>query len=211
VKIAKELGADVSVLGGATMNPSVKDLLVAVNKVLAPVVYLMPNDKNIMLAAKEVDALTDKRVVVVPTRTVADGVAALFAMVNRPDDPNIKPDDLLSESLVVGSGSIFRAGRDAEIGGVAVERNQLVGALEARDGSAERLVEGADPTAIALAMVRAATDTDPSLITLYYGHARRRNEAEELAAALKAQFPTASVEAYYGGQPTSDYVVSIER
>lgn len=210
-KIFKELGTDVVVIGGATMNPSVKDLLVAVDKVLAPVVYLMPNDKNIMLAAKEVDALTDKRVVVVPTRTVADGVAALFAMVNRPDDPNIEADDLLAESLVVGSGSIFRAGRDAEIGGVSVERNQLVGALEARDGSAERLVEGADATAIALAMVRAATDADPSLITLYYGHARRRNEAEGLAAALKAGFPTASVEAYYGGQPTSDYVVSIER
>jgi dihydroxyacetone kinase-like predicted kinase len=210
-KIFKELGADVVVIGGATMNPSVKDLLVAVNKVLAPVVYLMPNDKNIMLAAKEVDALTDKRVVVVPTRTVADGVAALFAMVNRPDDPNVTADDVLAESLVVGSGSIFRAGRDAEIGGVAVERNQLVGALEARDGSTERLVEGADATAIALAMVRAATEADPSLITLYYGHARRRNEAEGLAAALKARFPTASVEAYYGGQPTSDYVVSIER
>ncbi|HEV2908627.1 MAG TPA: DAK2 domain-containing protein, partial [Candidatus Eremiobacteraceae bacterium] len=207
-KIFKELGADVVVIGGATMNPSVKDLLVAVDKVLAPVVYLMPNDKNIMLAAKEVDALTDKRVVVVPARTVADGVAALFALVNRPDDPNVTADEVLAESLVVGSGSIFRAGRDAEIGGVAVERNQLVGALEARDGSAERLVEGADPTAIALAMVRAATDTDPSLITLYYGHARRRNEAEDLAAALKARFPTASVEAYYGGQPTSDYVVS---
>jgi dihydroxyacetone kinase-like predicted kinase len=210
-KIFKELGADVVVIGGATMNPSVKDLLVAVNKVLAPVVYLMPNDKNIMLAAKEVDALTDKRVVVVPARTVADGVAALFALVNRPDDPNVTADEVLAESLVVGSGSIFRAGRDAEIGGVAVERNQLVGALEARNGSAERLVEGADATAIALAMVRAATDADPSLITLYYGHARRRNEAEGLAAALKARFPTASVEAYYGGQPTSDYVVSIER
>jgi len=210
-KIFKELGADVVVIGGATMNPSVKDLLVAANKVLAPVVYLMPNDKNIMLAAKEVDALTDKRVVVVPTRTVADGIAALFGLLNRPDDPAVTPDEALAGSVVAGSGSIFRAGRDAQIGGVAVERNQLVGALEARDGQAERLVEGADAAAIAVAMVRGSITSDPSLITLYYGHARRRKEAEAIAHTLKETFPSSAVEAYYGGQPTSDYVVSIER
>ncbi len=210
-KIFKELGADVVVIGGATMNPSVKDLLVAANKVLAPVVYLMPNDKNIVLAAKEVDALTDKRVVVVPTRTVADGIAALFGLLNRPDDPAVTPDEALAGSVVAGSGSIFRAGRDAQIGGVAVERNQLVGALEARDGQTERLVEGADAAAIAVAMVHGSVTSDPSLITLYYGHARRRKEAEAIAHTLKETFPASAVEAYYGGQPTSDYVVSIER
>jgi DAK2 domain fusion protein YloV len=210
-KIFKELGTDVVVFGGASMNPSVKDLLVAVNKVLAPVVYLMPNDKNIMLAAKEVGGLTEKRVVVVPTRTVADGIAALFAMLNRPDDANLTPETLVADSPVAGSGSIFRAGRDAEIGGVAVRRNELVGALEARDGKAERLVEGADAPAIAVAMVRDAAGSDPSLVTLYYGHARKRGEAEAVADALKGAFPSVSVEAYYGGQPTSDYVISIER
>ncbi|MBV8222171.1 MAG: DAK2 domain-containing protein [Candidatus Eremiobacteraeota bacterium] len=210
-KIFKELGADVVVIGGATMNPSVKDLLVAVNKVLAPVVYLLPNDKNIMLAAKEVGALTERRVVVLPTPTVADGVAAMFGLLNRPDDPNVAPEDALANSLVAGSGSIFRAGRDAEIGGVAVKRNALVGALEARNGNAERLVEGADAPAIAVAMVKASVHADPSLVTLYYGHARRRKEAEAMAQTLKEQFPSAAVEAYYGGQPTSDYVISIER
>ncbi|MBV8170709.1 MAG: DAK2 domain-containing protein [Candidatus Eremiobacteraeota bacterium] len=210
-KIFKELGADVVVIGGATMNPSVKDLLVAVNKVLAPVVYLLPNDKNIMLAAKEVDALTERRIVVLPTPTVADGVAAMFGLLNHPDDPNVSADQALADSMVAGSGSIFRAGRDAQIGGVSVTRNELVGALEGRNGHAERLVEGPDAAAIAVAMVRASVESDPSLVTLYYGHARRRKEAEAIAQTLKAQFPSASVEAYYGGQPTSDYVISIER
>jgi len=210
-KIFKELGADVVVIGGATMNPSVKDLLVAVNKVLAPVVYLLPNDKNIMLAAKEVDALTERRVVVLPTSTVADGVAAMFGLLNHPDDPAVSANDALADSMVAGSGSIFRAGRDAEIGGVSVKRNELVGALEARDGQPERLVEGPDAAAIAVAMVKASVSTEPSLVTLYYGHARRRKEAEGIAQTLKAQFPAASIEAYYGGQPTSDYVISIER
>src|SRR5690348_270856 len=115
-KICKELGADVTVLGGATMNPSVKDLLVAVNKVLAPVVYLLPNDKNTVMAAKEVGSLTDRKVVVVPTKTVVDGVAALFALLNRADQPDVAPDDVLAESEIVASGSIFPAGRDAEMG-----------------------------------------------------------------------------------------------
>ena len=210
-KIFKELGADVVVIGGATMNPSVKDILVAVNKVLAPVVYLLPNDKNIMLAAKEVDALTERRVVVLPTSTVADGVAAMFGLLNHPDDPAVSANDALADSMVAGSGSIFRAGRDAEIGGVSVKRNELVGALEARNGQPEQLVEGPDAAAIAVAMVKASVSTEPSLVTLYYGHARRRKEAEGIAQTLKAQFPAASIEAYYGGQPTSDYVISIER
>jgi uncharacterized protein len=210
-KIFKELGADVVVMGGATMNPSVKDLLVAVNKVLAPVVYLLPNDKNVILAAKEVDALTERSVVVVPTRTVADGIAAMFGLLSRPDDAGVSPDDALAASTVIGSGSIFRAGRDAEIGGVAVERNQLVGAIESRNGQAERLVKGEAAADIAVAMVRETAGEHPSLITLYYGHTRKRKEAEGMAEALKAVYPAAAVEAYYGGQPTSDYVISIER
>jgi len=72
-------------------------------------------------------------------------------------------------------------------------------------------VEGPDAAAIAVAMVKASVSTEPSLVTLYYGHSRRRKEAEDIAQTLKAQFPAASVEAYYGGQPTSDYVISIER
>ena len=121
MKIVKELGADVSVLGGATMNPSVKDLLVAVNKVLAPVVYLLPNDKNVILSAREVGALTARKVVVVPTRTMPDGIAALFALLNIAADAQPAPEELLAESTVAVSGSIFAAGRDASIGGVAAQ------------------------------------------------------------------------------------------
>ena len=210
-KIFKELGADVVVIGGASMNPSVKDLLVSVNKVLAPIVYLLPNDKNIVLAASEVDALTERQVIVVPTRTVADGIAAMFGLLGRPDDPTVTPQAVLEASPIAGSGSIFRAGRDAEIGGVAVKRNQLVGAMESRNGRAEHLVEGTDAAAIAVAMVRDAAGPDASLITLYYGHARKRKEAEAVVETLRNAFPAATVEAYYGGQPSSDYVISIER
>ena len=210
-KICKELGADVTVFGGATMNPSVKDLLVAVDKVLAPIVYLLPNDKNTVLAAKEVDKLTERTVIVIPTRTVVDGVAALFALLNRGDDPEISPDDVLAESGIVASGSIFAAGRDAEMAGVAVRKSQLVGALDGRNGHAETLVAGPDAPSIAVAMVRAADAGDAGLATIYYGSGRKLKDAEDVASVLKSAYPTMAVETYYGGQPTSDYVISVER
>lgn len=210
-KISKELGADVTVLGGATMNPSVKDLLVAVDKVLAPVVYLLPNDKNVVLAAKEVDRLTDRKVVVVPTRTVADGIAALFALLNRPEDKDVSADEILGESQVVASGAIFAAGRDAALGGVAVRKSQLIGALDGRNGTPEKLVAGADPAAIAIAMIKAADAAGASLTTIYYGGARKLKDAEDLAESLQSAYPSMQIETYYGGQPTSDFVISIER
>ena len=210
-KISKELGADVTVLGGATMNPSVKDLVVAVDKVLAPVVYLLPNDKNVILAANQVGELTDRKVVVVPTRTVADGVAALFALVNRSEDATPAPDEIAAESQVVASGTIFQAGRDAELGGVAVKRSQLVGALDARDGKPDTLVAGADAGSIAVAMIASAAAGGASLATIYYGAWRKLRDAEEVAAVIVRAYPSMTVETYYGGQPTSDFVISIER
>lgn len=210
-KICKELGADVTVMGGATMNPSVRDLLVAVDRVLAPVVYLLPNDKNIILAAKEVGALTKRKVVVVPTRTVVDGVSALFALVNRPDDATVSADALLGESTIVASGSIFTAGRDVEMGGVAVRKSQLVGALDARNDKPDALIGGNDAAQIAVSMVRAARADRASLVTLYYGGGRKLKDAEAIAQALTATYPSLAVETYYGGQPTSDFVISIER
>src|SRR5215469_4894196 len=210
-KISKELGADVTVLGGATMNPSVKDLLVAVNKVLAPVVYLLPNDKNVVLAAREVGKLTDREVVVIPTRTVVDGVAALFALVNLPEDATPTPEEIAGESQIVASGTIFLAGRDAEMGGVAVKRSQLVGALDARNGTSDSLVAGADAPSIAVAMISSADAGDASLATIYYGGGRKLKDAEEIASVIHQAYPSMTVETYYGGQPTSDFVISVER
>jgi len=210
-KISKELGADVTVLGGATMNPSVKDLLVAVNKVLAPVVYLLPNDKNVVLAARQVGELTDRKVVVVPTRTVVDGVAALFSLVNLPEDATPTAEDIAGQSQIVASGTIFQAGRDAEMGGVAVKRSQLVGALDARNGTADTLVAGADAPSIAVAMIASAGAGDAGLATIYYGGGRKLKDAEDIAGVIHEAYPSMTVETYYGGQPTSDFVISIER
>jgi len=210
-KICKELGADVTVFGGATMNPSVKDLLVAVNKVLAPVVYLFPNDKNVIAAARAVQPLTDRTVVVVPTRSISDGIAALFGLLAEPADQTTDPERLLAQTTLVASGSVVRAGRDATFGGTSVKQGELMGAVDARDGKPESIIKGKDATAILLAMVREAGPEDVSLVTVYYGSVRKLKDAETLAQALQAAYPKTAVEVYYGGQTASDYVISIER
>ncbi|HXW51097.1 MAG TPA: DAK2 domain-containing protein [Candidatus Acidoferrales bacterium] len=210
-KICKELGADVTVFGGRTMNPSVKDLLVAVNKVLAPVIYLFPNDKNVIAAAKEVQSLTDRTVIVVPTKSISDGIAALFGLLNEPPDQPADPDKLVAATTLVASGSIVRAGRDATFAGKTVKRGELMGALDARNGRPESIVKGPDTTAIVGSMVREAGASSASLITIYYGSVRKLKDAEALAQALQAAYPKTAVEVYYGGQAASDYVISIER
>jgi dihydroxyacetone kinase-like predicted kinase len=130
---------------------------------------------------------------------------------NKPQDTEIVPDDLAAESSVAASGSIFAAGRDAEIGGVAVKKHQLVGSLDARNGHPEKLVEGSDAAGIAIALVREGGENDAQLTTLYYGAGRKLKDAETLADSVRAAYPKMAVEVYYGGQPSSDYVVCIER
>jgi uncharacterized protein len=210
-KICKELGADVTVSGGRSMNPSVKDLLVAVNSVLAPTVYLFPNDANVIAAACEVQALTDRKVVVVPTQSIAEGIAALFGLLKEPDQTPSDTERILSESSLLASGAIVRAGRDATFCGESVKRGELFGALDAMNGKPKAIVKGPDATAIAASMVREAHATDASLITVYYGSVRKLKDAETVAAALRGAYPRSAVEVYYGGQAGSDYVISIER
>lgn len=208
-KICKELGADVTVLGGRTMNPSVKDLLVAVNHVLAPTVYLFPNDANIIPAARELPSLTERLVVVVPTQSVAEGIAALFGVLNAPQGTEIDVGKLLRESTLIASGSIFRAGRDTTFRGVTTKRGQLIGALDARDSKPQAIVTGPDAASIASSMV-AESASEASLITIYYGSVRKLKDAQVLAKALRTAYPKTAVEVYYGGQDSSDYVLSIE-
>ncbi len=210
-KICKELGADVTVLGGATKNPSVKDLLVAVRNVLAPVVYLFANDKNVVLAANEAAQLAEQRVIVVPTASVSAGIAALFTLLNHEPADIVPADTLTAETTLVSSGAIFKAGRDCRLNGISVKRGQLIGSTDPGGGEPERLVGGENALGILRAIIDRAVDKQPSLLTLYYGSVRKLKDAEALAESVRAAYPQLSVEVYYGGQTTSDYVMSLER
>jgi len=202
-RIVRELGADVTIPVPAGANPSVEDLLIGVNASLAQTVYLLPNDPNVALAAREVPALSGKTVIVAPTRDPVAGLAMLLRLggIEAP----LEAGELTAALDAVRSASVFFAGKDTSVGGVAVTK----GAPTAAFGKA--LVTGAtmaDVIATAAAELGAA---DGGLVTLYYGGSQKERDAQKHAALLDERFAGVEVQYYYGGQPGIEYWISVER
>ena len=199
-RIAKELGAEVTV--GGEKNPSVRDLLLAVNKTLSNDVYLFVNDKNVALAAKEVVKLTDKRVHLIPTVDIVGGIAGLFAIKANGSAPSEV--DLLSSIARVRSAQVFFAGKDASLGGTSVSKGKpaasYAGALFAKESLSQTAAD----------VVAAMGAPAGGLVTLYYGGAQKEKDAARLADELGAVFPDADVEYYYGGMKNAEYWISLD-
>jgi len=200
-RIARELGAEVTVAGDK--NPSVRDLLLAVNKTLGNDVYLFVNDKNVALAAAEVTKLTDKRLHVIPTVDIIGGIAGLFAM-RSAHDGAISDDALTSAASRVASAQLFFAGKDATVSGAAVAKGKPAAIVSGELFSAETL---ADAATLAL---RAMGASQGGLVTLYYGGAQKERDAQRLAEELSAVFSDADVEYYYGGMKNAEYWISLD-
>jgi len=202
--IARELGAEVAVLA-LDANPSVRELLLAVNSSLASRVYLLANDPNVALAAKEVAALAERETIVVPTRDVPGGFAALLELSSAGEDRLPEVDDLLAAAARLRTATAFFAGKDSQFGGILLKR----GAPAANVGG-----ELLHAETIQLAVVQAALVLDAAqggLLTVYYGGAQKERDARALAETLREQFPSLEVEYYYGGQRNGEYVISLER
>jgi DAK2 domain fusion protein YloV len=202
-RIVRELGADVAIPVPAGANPSVEDLLIGVNASLAQTVYLLPNDPNVALAAREVPALTAKTVIVVPSGDPVAGLALLLRLggIETP----LESGEVSATLDAVRSASVFFAGKDTSVGGIAVAK----GAATAAIGKA--LVTGqslADVIATAATQLGAA---DGGLITLYYGGSQKERDAQKHAALLGERFAGVEVQYYYGGQPGIEYWISVER
>jgi DAK2 domain fusion protein YloV len=201
-RIARELGADVTIPAPAGANPSVRDLLVGVNACLASTVYVLPNDANIALAAREVGALSAKRVIVVPT---ADPVAGMAVLLRLGDAGGVLALEDLQPTLDgVRSASIFFAGKDASVGGVAVKSGAPAAAIGKRLLTAASLPEVLGAAAAELGAAQGG------LITLYYGGTQKERDAQKYAALLGERFADVAVEYYYGGQPGVEYWMSVE-
>jgi DAK2 domain fusion protein YloV len=201
-RIVRELGAEV-VLSNAK-NPSVRDLLLAVNKCLNDDVYLFVNDKNVTLAAGEVTRLTDKSVHVIPTRDVVGGIAGLFAFGLACDGPAPDEASLLAAADRVRSAHVFFAGKDASIDGVTVAKGKAAAIC---DGT---LVGGETLAEVARAALVAMGAPNGGLITLYYGGSQKEKDAQRLSEDLQAAFPDAGVEYYYGGMKNAEYWLSLD-
>lgn len=205
IEIYKELRADSVIEGGQTMNPSTEDILAAIDEVNADTVYVFPNNSNIIMAAQQaVDLCEGKHVVIIPTKTVLQGITALISFI--PDASAEENIETMTEALsTVKTAEITYAVRDTELYGKTIHSGDYMGIGEGRILSA-----GSDLDEIALGAVRELADEDSEMITIYYGSDVSEENAQKIVECVEQDFPDAEVEVVYGGQPIYYYFVSVE-
>ncbi|MCC8167721.1 MAG: DAK2 domain-containing protein [Clostridiales bacterium] len=203
--ILKELGVDVIVEGGQTMNPSTQDLLDAIAKVSARNVFVLPNNKNIVLAANQAASLTkDKNVIVIPTKTVPQGIGA---MVNFMADNSAEENAAaMQESIAsIATGQITYAVRDSHMDGFEIHEHDYMGI-----GDKGLLAAGTDLKDTLLEMVDAMVDEDSAIISIYFGEDVSEDDAAGIGKSLEEKYPDIEIEVENGGQPVYYYIVSVE-
>jgi DAK2 domain fusion protein YloV len=203
-----DLGAAIVISGGQTMNPSTEDFLEAIGKLNNTEIVLLPNNKNIILAAEQAAKLTtDKTVRVVPSKTVPQGINAMIAYGNTRDAGDVDEiTDAMQGALTeVMTGEVTFSTRDVELNGVNAREGQPIALLEGKMVAAVDQVEDA-----VRALLDSAAANARELVTLYYGSTVRSNEAEALATKLSAVYTDQEIHTVYGGQPLYPYIISIE-
>ncbi len=204
-EIFKELGADYIIEGGQTMNPSTEDMLNAIDKVHADTVFILPNNKNIVLAANQAKALVeDKEIVVIPTKTVPQGITAI---INFMADADAKANEeaMLEAIKTVKTGQITYAVRDTRIDDKEIHEGDIMGI-----GDSGIVAVGKEIEATTKEMLEILVDEDSELISLYYGEDVNEEDAERFVAEIEELYPDIDIDAHFGGQPIYYYVLAVE-
>ena len=203
--IFKDLGVDYIIEGGQTMNPSTEDMLTAIEKVNAKNIFILPNNKNIILAANQAKAMTeDKNIIVVPTKTVPQGITAMISYV--PEKSAEENEEAMTEGIqMVKTGQVTYAVRDTHIDEKEIHQGDIMGL-----GDHGLLAVGQDILTVAEETIRAMVDEDSELISIYYGEDMSEEDAESLGEKIEQAYPDCDVEVNYGGQPIYYCVVSVE-
>ena len=203
--IFEDLGVDYVIEGGQTMNPSTEDILEAIEKVNADAVYILPNNGNIILAAQQAQSLTeDKEVVVIPSKNIPQGIAA---MINYIAGQSTKENQerMTSEMEIVKSGQVTYAVRDTQMDGKDIKQGDFMGLTDKTI-----LAVGQDLDATTTELIEQMMDEDSELISLYYGADVTEDDAQALADHIMEKHEDVEVEVQYGGQPIYSYFLSIE-
>lgn len=199
------LGVDYMISGGQTMNPSTEDMLNAIENVNADAIFILPNNSNIILAANQAKSLVkDKKIVVIPTKTVAQGITAV---INFVPDLSVEENEaaMLEEIRKVKTGQVTYAVRDTQIDDKEIRQGDFMGI-----GDSGILSVGTNREEVTLAMVEAMMDEDKELISIYYGDEVSKEQARLLADKIEEKYNSCDVELQYGGQPVYYYVISVE-
>ena len=202
--VFRDLGADGIIEGGQTMNPSTEDILHAIEQTPAEVVFVLPNNKNIIMAAQAAQELATREVVVVPTKTVPQGITAMISYV--PEKSAEENEEAMTEGIqMVKTGQVTYAVRDTHIDEKEIHQGDIMGL-----GDHGLLAVGQDILTVAEETIRAMVDEDSELISIYYGEDMSEEDAESLGEKIEQAYPDCDVEVNYGGQPIYYCVVSVE-
>jgi len=203
-RVYESLGVGRIVAGGQTMNPSIQDILQAIDTVKTDQVIVLPNNKNIIPAAEQARLLAKKQVAIIPTKTVPQGIAALLAFNFQSDlDTNVKAMTRAAQNI--RTIEIAKATRSATFDSIEVKEGQFIGLIDDDLAGADD-----DRTMVALNMLKQARIEECEIVTIYYGDTVSANEAEELSEAIRRQYPSQEVEVVSGGQPHYPFIISVE-
>ena len=203
--ILKGLGVDEIIEGGQTMNPSTDDVLQAISKVNAKTIYVLPNNKNIVLAANQAASITkDKEIVVIPSKNVPQGISAIIGYVQGQDVETNK-ESMLDAMANVKTGSVTYAVRDTVIDDKEIKENDIMGIGD--DGIVS---VGTDVKDTTVDMICSFIDENSEIISIYFGQDVTEDDAKEVSEAISEKYPDVEVDINYGGQPIYYYVVSVE-
>ena len=203
-EVFESLNADYIVKGGQTMNPSTEDLLKGVESTPGKNVFILPNNKNIQLAAEQVKELTTRNVKVIPTRSIPEGISAMLAF--QPESTFDENEEVMKETIShVKSGQVTYAVRDTEISGKKIAEGDVIGIAHG-----DIVSVGHEVTEVTRELIEELVNEDHSLITLYYGEDVDEEDGENLLKELEEEYEDLDIELVYGGQPLYYYLVSLE-
>ncbi|MGO5066960.1 DAK2 domain-containing protein [Clostridium sporogenes] len=203
-EIFKDLGVDEVIEGGQTMNPSTEDIVKAINKINAENVFILPNNKNIIMAATQAAELSEKNIIVIPTKTIPQGITSITMF--NPEAESKENEDNMNEAIkAVTTGSITYAVRDTEMDGKTIKENDILGLIENKISEV-----GKDIFEVSKAVLEEMINEDSELISVFYGKDCDEEKVEEFIEELETKYEDLDIQCYNGKQPLYYFIMSVE-
>lgn len=203
-RVLKDLGVDYVIEGGQTMNPSTQDMMECISKLNADHIFILPNNKNIIMAAEQAAEISDKDIRVIPTKSIPQGITAI-TMFNYEADVDANEETLKEALEMVKTGSVTYAVRDTEVDGIEIKEGNMLGLVESKIKAV-----GEDYFEVAKEILESMIDEDSELITIFYGKDVDESKMEEFIAELEDKYDDFDVQCYKGDQPLYYFIMSVE-
>ena len=200
----KDLGVDYVIEGGQTMNPSTQDMMECISKLNADHIFILPNNKNIIMAATQAAEISDKDVRVIPTKSIPQGITCI-TMFNSEHEVDENEAALMEALELVKTGSVTYAVRDTEMDGIEIKEGNMLGLIEGKINKV-----GDDYFTVAEGILESMVDEDSELITIFYGKDVDENKIEEFTEKLEEKYEDCDIQMYKGDQPLYYFIMAVE-